>query len=426
VGGDGPSRMNSHAEVAGHRLSGGDTTCLRDRCQGRTRAPGVTSTSCYYGSQPSPGAARRGEYPQEVMRNSLCCERRGYGGVDQLRHPPGQGDVPRGARSREAAGAFPAGRGGRREAARRTEEWTMWTAWTSWTGNPRIAVHEVHDVHFVHNGRAERGRCGSPGVGGRGGPPLPCDLGAPGVCQEGGGGRGSRGEGRGARGEGRGAGGGGRGSRGGGRGAGVEGRGAGVGGRGARGEGRGRRTARDRGLGPGTWRLWLAASSRLGASPPWLAARGSWLGACAWVAAPGCVHRFGTRNDTGSCTHGQAELEEPVKNGRETVQYGRFSVKFGRVSGGPTTIYCGSGQVGSQAKSGLPGRPEGAWRAGGAGAWGVVGHGGTRVCASAPVGMVWQGCPAQQARRRRRRTRARRPPPRSRQVVGSGTPVNSP
>ena len=237
MGGDGPSRMNSHAEVAGHRLSGGDTTCLRDRCQGRTRAPGVTSTSCYYGSQPSPGAARRGEYPQEVMRNSLCCERRGYGGVDQLRHPPGQGDVPRGARSREAAGAFPAGRGGRREAARRTEEWTMWTAWTSWTGNPRIAVHEVHDVHFVHNGRAERGRCGSPGVGGRGGPPLPCDLGAPGVCQEGGGGRGSRGEGRGARGEGRGAGGGGRGSRGGGRGSGGGGRGARVGGGGQHGTG---------------------------------------------------------------------------------------------------------------------------------------------------------------------------------------------
>ena len=31
---------------------------------------------------------------------------------------------------------------------------------------------------------------------------------------------------------------------------------------------------------------------------------GPGLGASSWLAAPGCVHRFGTRNDPGSCTRG--------------------------------------------------------------------------------------------------------------------------
>ena len=105
--------------------------------------------------------------------------------------------------------------------------------------------------------------------------------------------------------------------------------------------------------------LVLACSLELGACGP--ACPGSGLGARSFLwlaapgfvlAAPGCVHRFGTRNETESCTHGQAEGQEPVQYGRKTVKYGRFSVIGEHVPGVPTTIYCGSGRLGSQVGSG--------------------------------------------------------------------------
>ena len=53
---------------------------------------------------------------------------------------------------------------------------------------------------------------------------------------------------------------------------------------------------------------------------PWLAARGSPLAASSWAASPGCVHRSGTRNDTGSCTQGQGGGAETRWKPSLTVQ----------------------------------------------------------------------------------------------------------